>query len=106
MNIDYTSQYWIKHPDFKRGIFVDFSINYNDKLYLIEYNGIQHYKPIEYFGGEDKFYNYQIPRDNALKQHCSENNIPLLIIKYNLKNEEVEKLIKNFLIENGIRFSE
>lgn len=52
----------------------------------IEYNGIQHYKPIEYFGGLEAF-NYQIIRDEIKNEYCLENNIHLIIIKY---NESVE----------------
>lgn len=48
----------------------------------IEYNGIQHYKPIEYFGGLESF-EYQIIRDKIKNEYCLNNNIHLLIIKYN-----------------------
>ena len=30
-------------------------LKYNDKEYIIEYNGMQHYTPIKHFGGELKF---------------------------------------------------
>ncbi len=49
----------------------------------IEYNGIQHYKPIEYFGGSEKF-NYQLIRDEIKKEYCRNNNILLIIIKYDV----------------------
>ena len=31
------------------------NIEYKDKIYIIEYNGRQHYEPIDYFGGEKTF---------------------------------------------------
>lgn len=60
----------------------DFAIfNKEQLLCLIEYNGIQHYQPIETFGGEKRFQN-QLNNDNLKKQYCKENNIPLLIYSY------------------------
>lgn len=47
----------------------------------IEYNGIQHYKPIEYFGGYER-YNSQLVRDKIKNEYCLKNNIHLIIIKY------------------------
>jgi len=44
-------------------------------------NGLQHYKSIDFFGGEEKFIE-QSKRDLALKEYCKENNILLYIIKY------------------------
>lgn len=47
----------------------------------IEYQGEQHYHPIEYFGGEEK-YNDTIKRDSIKAQLCKENNISLIYWKY------------------------
>ena len=47
----------------------------------IEYNGKQHYKPINYWGGEDGFNLRQI-RDKIKMEYCHKNNIPLITIKY------------------------
>lgn len=47
----------------------------------IEYNGQQHYMPIDYFGGE-KHYESQIKHDKIKANYCSNNNINLLIIPY------------------------
>lgn len=38
---------------------------YKNKVVFIEYNGIQHYFPVELFGGVNAF-NKQIDRDNAV----------------------------------------
>lgn len=48
---------------------------------LIEYNGIQHYEPIEYFGGKEAF-EAQVLRDNIKKEYCQKNNILLFEIPY------------------------
>jgi hypothetical protein len=61
----------------------------------IEYNGIQHYKPVNNFGGSERFLN-QIKNDNIKKKYCDNNNIKLLIIKYN--DNILEVLINNINI--------
>ena len=60
----------------------------------IEFNGIQHYKPIEFFGGTNSF-NTQLDRDKIKKEYCYNNDIPLIIIKYNENINEIlnEKLL-------------
>lgn len=72
--------------------------NYSDRMpfdfYLpkhnlcIEYNGIQHYEPIDFFGGIKSFKS-QTKRDKIKIKYCKENNINLLIIKYDQNIEEV-----------------
>lgn len=74
--------------------YIDFYIpEYN---LFIEYNGIQHYIPIEYFGGKitlDK----QIKRDNYVRNYCKENNINLLEIPYT--EENLTLILKNKINE-------
>jgi len=48
----------------------------------IEFNGIQHYKPIKYFGGDIGFKEQQ-KRDKIKLDYCNNKNIKLLTIKYN-----------------------
>ena len=55
----------------------------------IEYNGSQHYKPIDFFGGE-KTYLYQLKNDNIKKEFCEKNGIDLIVIPYN--ESIIEKL--------------
>ena len=47
----------------------------------IEYQGKQHYTPMEYFGGEEGFKKQQI-NDNLKRKYCKENNIKLIEIPY------------------------
>lgn len=47
----------------------------------IEYNGEQHYKPVEYFGGEAKFAQ-QIQRDERKRELCRELGIRLIEFRY------------------------
>lgn len=43
----------------------------------IEYQGLQHQKPVQFFGGEDS-YKLQVERDEKKRKICSENGITLL----------------------------
>lgn len=60
----------------------DFFLENDNKKYAIEYNGIQHYKAVERFGGKEGF-EKQKERDKEKEQYCHNNNIELIIIPYN-----------------------
>lgn len=47
----------------------------------IEYDGKQHFEPIDYFGGKNGFIKTQ-ERDNIKNQYCKNNNIKLIRIPY------------------------
>ena len=80
----------------------DFAIFNNEhKLaYLLEYNGQQHYTPVEHFGGEEYF---KALRENDLKkqQYCELHNIPLFVIKYTDEIRKDNVIRKEFLNENN-----
>jgi hypothetical protein len=59
----------------------------------IEYNGKQHYEPIEYYGGQ-KGFEYTIKRDNEKKQKCKINNCSLIEVKYDENLETALERIK------------
>ena len=52
---------------------------------FIEYNGIQHYIPQNYFGGKVKFDNYQVPRDTYIRNYCNSSGIKLIEVPYQIK---------------------
>lgn len=70
---------------------IDTDINSSGKAFIdfyipslniaIEYNGQQHYKPVERFGGKLKFEKQQ-KRDEFVRNYCKENNIKLIEIDY------------------------
>jgi len=64
-------------------------------MICIEYDGIQHFKPIEYFGGEESLKNLQI-NDKIKNDYCNKNNIKLLRIKYT--DDVIKKLDSYFNI--------
>lgn len=58
-----------------------------------EYQGQQHYYPVDFFGGEDK-YMLQQKHDNIKREYCKENGIRLLEIPY---YANIEETLNNFL---------
>ncbi|MCA9329241.1 hypothetical protein KDA11_01215 [Candidatus Saccharibacteria bacterium] len=80
---------------YKRTLVFDFYIK--EKNTIIEYNGPQHYKPIEKFGGYEALL-YNIERDNCKRAWCKDNNIRLLEIPYFYGTvEDIEWFIKENL---------
>jgi len=58
----------------------------------VEYDGIQHFKSIEYFGGETSLSSYK-KRDDIKNKYCETNNIKLFRIKYDDNISEKLKLL-------------
>jgi hypothetical protein len=58
---------------------------------LIEYQGEQHERPVDYFGGKEQF-KKQKKYDELKKKYAENNNIDLLIIWYYDYNN-IEKII-------------
>lgn len=63
----------------------------------IEYNGEQHYQPIDFFGGEASFQKQQ-ERDARKEIYCLENNIVLIWIPY-WQYDEIDNILFS-LFEN------
>lgn len=73
----FVRQYSIRYKD--NNYRVDFYIP--SKNLIIEYNGVQHYKPVKWFGGAKKFHK-QRQRDKEVRDYCKANKIKLLEISY------------------------
>ena len=65
----------------------------------IEFNGKQHYEPIEIFGGNTRFQQQQ-QYDQAKIDYCKLNNIKLLIIKYT-DLDRIDQILATKLMEGG-----
>ncbi len=63
---------------------------------LIEFDGVQHFRPVEYFGGAEEFANY-ILRDECKNKWCLKNNKKLIRISY-LEKTKVNDILKNNLL--------
>lgn len=89
LDIEYQMQYKFKDCKFYKCLPFDFYLpKYNC---CIEFDGEQHYKMIDYFGGFDGFID-RIIRDTIKNEYCKENNIKLIRIRH----DEI-KDIKNIL---------
>ena len=63
---------------------------------LIEAQGRQHYVPVDYFGGEEKF-KIQQEHDKRKREYAKNNNIALLEISY-LNFDNIENILDNAFI--------
>ena len=92
-NIKYTKQKRFDDCKHIRKLIFDFYLpEYN---FCIEYDGIQHFKPIGFFGGQ-KAFEETIIKDNIKTEYCRNNNIELIRIKYddNILNQ-LKSIYKN-----------
>lgn len=92
-NIIFKSQYTFadcKAPETQCLLRFDFAIfdKNNILIELIEYNGRQHYEPIEYYGGELEFKKRQL-YDSIKQNYCKNNNIKLVIIPYSINTNKI-----------------
>ena len=90
-NINFISQY--RFNDCKDKLPLPFDFYLPNHNICIEYQGIQHYKPIEHFGGKNALLEVQ-KRDKIKKEYCHNNNIPLIIIRY---NENIKSKLSNLI---------
>lgn len=94
-HIEFISQYRFDDCRNKKTLPFDFYLpDYN---LVIEYQGQQHYNPIECFGGKDRFEG-QIKRDSIKKEYCNKNNIDLLEISYKEFNN-IDEILSSFLYD-------
>ncbi len=93
-NINYISQYSFKDCRVIKPLPFDFYLpDYN---VCIEYDGEQHYKIIECFGGLDRFISTKI-RDTVKTFYCEQNNIKLIRIPY-WEKDNIEQILNKQLI--------
>ncbi len=62
----------------------------------IEFDGKQHFEPINFFGGKDAFNKTKI-NDNIKNKYCSDNNIKLIRIPY-YNYENIEHILNDELL--------
>lgn len=92
LGVEYVHQK--KFPEFSNYYRFDFyvpSINT-----IIEYNGLQHYEPVEHFGGLKSLKKTQ-QRDKIKKQYCLDNGINYEIIRYDEDTEQrLQEIFHNY----------
>lgn len=96
-SIPHTKEYIINVSEHDKRLRIDYFIN---KYLAIEYDGRQHFEPIAYFAGEEK-YDIAVINDNIKNQYCIDNNIPLIRIPYT-QQKNIEYILHNVLIHFGL----
>ena len=90
-NINFIPQYRFNDCRDKYTLPFDFYlVDYNT---CIEYQGEQHYRVVDFFGGNTRFEACQL-HDQIKKDYCEKNNISLLCIRY---DENIEEELERFL---------
>lgn len=79
LNIIYEEQKTFPDLKYISLLRLDFYIEHNDKKYVIEFDGEQHYRPVDFFGGKDAFELTQL-RDAIKNEYCIKNNITMIRI--------------------------
>lgn len=96
LNIEYEYQKTFSDLKDKSCLSYDFFIPAQN--ILIEYQGKQHYQPINYFGGETKFKNQQ-KHDLMKLGYAKEHGYTLITVPY---TEDTFSKIKKYLIKHGL----
>jgi very-short-patch-repair endonuclease len=97
MNVKYIKQK--RFNDCRNKLPLPFDFYLPDINTCIEYDGEQHFKEVNIFGGVDRFKN-QRTNDNIKNIYCQEKNINLIRIPY-WEILNIESVLKN-KIEYGI----
>ena len=98
MKVEFETQYTFADCKYINLLRFDFAIIQNGKLLgLIEYDGKQHFEPIEFFGGQEGF--EETKRRDAIKNaYCKSNDIPLLRLPYTLSTKEIKQQIYEYYL--------
>lgn len=102
-NIDYVSEYVFNDLKGIHDGFLKIDFYLPEFNLCIEYDGRQHFEPVEFFGGKEQFKIQKI-NDKLKDTYCRNNNIGLLRIPYwefdNI-GSMIEKFISNMSITNS-----
>lgn len=96
--VSYQEQYKFDDCIYKNRLPFDFAIFKDDKIsFLIEFDGGQHFEPIEFYGGKEGFEKQKL-RDKIKNEYCKLKGINLIRIPYWKENEIkviIHKLLNN-----------
>ncbi len=96
LNIKYEVQKTFDDLTDKINLSYDFYVP--DQNILIEYQGQQHYEPIDYFGGSRRF-KYQQKHDKIKADYAKTHNYKLIAVPY---TEDTFLKIKKYLLKHGL----
>lgn len=96
-NITYIPQYSFNECKDKYVLKYDFAVLKNNQIdLLIEFDGAQHYHPVEWFGGTEGFRNDK-RRDQIKNEFCQLKGYRLLRLPYTLLPEEIKQQLDLYL---------
>ena len=77
--------------------------DYSKQYKTRDKNGVQHFEPIQHFGGEEQFKIRQ-QHDRIKNNYCLANNIKLIRLPYTLTNESIQDIILHTIqiLENPV----
>ena len=96
LNVNYEYQKTFEDLEDTNSLSYDFYIP--NQSILIEYQGIQHYQPIDYFGGNTTF-RYQQKHDKMKSDYAKKHNYNLIAVPY---TEDTFSKIKKYLLKHGL----
>lgn len=77
----------------------DFEVNIDNRTYLIECQGEQHFHPVDYFGGHERFERQQ-HHDLLKRVYAMDNNFKLIEVDYKMSDSMVRQILNNIFIQD------
>ena len=68
----------------------------NKPYVLIEFQGKQHYAPVEYFGGQERFEQQQ-RYDEKKREYCKKHNLTLIEFPYTMEPEKIKDVLNRVI---------
>lgn len=90
-HIEFIEQHTFPDCKYKQVLYFDFYLPEHNTC--IEYDGIQHFEPCHYYGG-NKIFNKTKKRDQIKTNYCKYNNIRLIRIRY---DESIEGILNEYI---------
>ncbi len=90
LSIDFVVEHRFDDCKYKRSLPFDFYLP--EKNAVIEYDGAQHYKSIQYYGGDDYLKLVQL-RDKIKDDYCESAGIKMIRIPYTKTKSEIESIL-------------
>lgn len=96
-HISYSRNYMFNDCADNRPLRFDFVIfRDGNPVHVIEFDGIQHYQPVDYFGGEGT-YNKCRKHDDMKNAYCESKNIHMTRLPYTMSYGEIKDVIQNII---------
>lgn len=100
-NVNFEREYKFEDCRSLRSLPFDFAVITNNNVAcLVEYDGEQHYRTIELFGGEEGLL-YRKHNDAIKTQYCADNGIPLIRIPY-WEFDNIDEILAKELRKLGV----